>query len=149
SQADCTVAAIPVKREEARAFGVIEVVDGGRILAFHEKVDQPPAMPGNAEMALASMGNYMFKTSALIEALERDAIDESSAHDFGRNVIPTMVGEKKDVFVYDFQKNRVPGEDEGHVYWRDIGTIDAYWAAQMDLVAIQPAFNLYNVRWPI
>jgi len=95
------------------------------------------------------MGNYIFNTPSLLEALERDAAIESSAHDFGRDIIPTMVVKGSRVYVYDFQKNRVPGEDEGSAYWRDIGTIHAYWAAQMDLVAIQPAFNLYNRRWPI
>ncbi|MEJ7729466.1 MAG: glucose-1-phosphate adenylyltransferase [Polyangiaceae bacterium] len=147
--AEVTVAAIPVARKEATAFGVIEVDEAGRIIAFHEKVADPPAMPGNPNMALASMGNYIFDTPPLLEALEKDAHDEQSAHDFGRDIIPNMVKAGKKVFVYDFQKNRVPGEDEGIGYWRDIGTIHAYWAAQMDLVAIQPAFNLYNRRWPI
>jgi glucose-1-phosphate adenylyltransferase len=147
--AEVTVAAIPVPRKEATAFGVIEVDDQGRIIAFHEKVPDPPPMPGNPNMALASMGNYIFDTPPLLEALEKDAHDEQSAHDFGRDIIPNMVKAGKKCFVYDFQKNRVPGEDEGVGYWRDIGTIQAYWAAQMDLVAIQPAFNLYNRRWPI
>lgn len=146
--AEVTVAAIPVTPEEARAFGVIEVGADGRVLAFHEKVAEPPTMPGNASMCLASMGNYIFKTSALLNVLERDAAIESSAHDFGRDIMPRMVASGNRVYVYDFQNNRVPGED-GNGYWRDIGTIDAYWAAQMDLVSIQPAFNLYNRRWPI
>jgi glucose-1-phosphate adenylyltransferase len=148
-KAQVTVAGIPVKREEARAFGTIECDADGRIIAFHEKVAEPPRMPGHPELSLASMGNYIFNTDALLEALERDAKLESSAHDFGRDIIPTMVQNGARVFVYDFQTNRVPGEDEGHAYWRDIGTIEAYWAAQMDLVAIQPAFNLYNRRWPL
>jgi glucose-1-phosphate adenylyltransferase len=147
--AEVTVAAIPVPRKEATAFGVIEVDEAGRIIAFHEKVPDPPAMPGNPDMALASMGNYIFDTPPLLEALEKDAHDEQSAHDFGRDIIPNMVKAGKKCFVYDFQKNRVPGEDEGVGYWRDIGTIHAFWEAQMDLVAIQPAFNLYNRRWPI
>jgi glucose-1-phosphate adenylyltransferase len=149
NEAEVTVAAIPVPRSEARAFGVIEVEDGGRIKAFHEKVADPPTMPGRPGYCLASMGNYIFKTGPLLDALDEDAKIETSAHDFGRDVIPTMVEEGRRVFVYDFQTNRVPGEDEGHAYWRDVGTIEAYWAAQMDLVAIQPAFNLYNQRWPI
>jgi glucose-1-phosphate adenylyltransferase len=147
--ADVTVAAIPVPREEARAFGVIEVDNQGRIKAFHEKVQDPPPMPGRPDLALASMGNYIFKTSTLLDALDRDATLETSAHDFGRDIIPTMVERGARAFIYDFQTNRVPGEDEGASYWRDIGTVDAYWAAQMDLIAIQPAFNLYNHRWPI
>lgn len=150
TNADVTVAAIPVTLQEARSFGVIEADDAGRIKAFHEKVAEPPAMPGRPGMALASMGNYIFKTSALIEALESDAALETSAHDFGRDIIPTMVARGLRANVYDFKNNRVPGEEPaGNAYWRDIGTVEAYWAAQMDLVAIQPAFNLYNQRWPI
>lgn len=148
--AEVTVAAIPVPRHEARAFGVIEADDNGRIIAFHEKVADPPAMPGHPDLALASMGNYIFNTKTLLEGLEQDAGNEQSAHDFGRDIIPMMVKNGQRVFVYDFKTNRVPGEeDEGNSYWRDIGTIDAYWAAQMDLVNVQPAFNLYNQRWPI
>jgi glucose-1-phosphate adenylyltransferase len=147
--ADVTVAAIPVTRAEAKSFGVIESDEAGRIIAFHEKVAEPPPMPGKPDLCLASMGNYAFKTDALLAALESDATLETSAHDFGRDIIPTMVARGARANVYDFQKNRVPGEEVGHAYWRDIGTVDAYWAAQLDLVAIQPAFNLYNQRWPI
>ncbi|MBK8253150.1 MAG: glucose-1-phosphate adenylyltransferase [Polyangiaceae bacterium] len=149
TNAEVTVAAIPVSRPEARAFGVIEAEADGAIKAFHEKVPDPPPMPGRPDMALASMGNYIFTTSALLDALERDASLETSKHDFGRDIIPTMVARGHKVCVYDFQQNQVPGEEEGYAYWRDIGTIDAYWAAQMDLVATQPAFNLYNGRWPL
>jgi glucose-1-phosphate adenylyltransferase len=149
NKAEATVAAIPVPREEAKAFGIIECDDSGRIIAFHEKPSDPPAMPGKPDMALASMGNYIFDTKSLLETLEADAGLESSAHDFGRDIIPSMVAGGHKVFVYDFQTNQVPGEEEGYAYWRDIGTVDAYWNAQMDLVNIQPAFNLYNTRWPI
>lgn len=149
TQAEVTVAAIPVTRDEARSFGVIEATADGAIKAFHEKVAEPPAMPGKPEMSLASMGNYIFTTKALLDALERDAQLETSMHDFGRDIIPDMVAWGNKVCVYDFQNNQVPGEEEGYAYWRDIGTIDAYWAAQMDMVNTQPAFNLYNSRWPI
>jgi glucose-1-phosphate adenylyltransferase len=152
NQADLTVAAIPVPKKEARDFGVIEVDEAGRIIAFHEKVQDPPEMPGGPGLCLASMGTYIFGTSSLLGALNADAKDESSAHDFGRNIVPRMVADKKNCFVYDFKKNRVPGEDpEGATvaYWRDIGTVDAYFEAQMDLVSVKPAFNLYNSRWPI
>lgn len=146
--ADLTVAAIPVKKEEARAFGVIEVDATGRIVAFHEKKTDPPTMPGSPDMCLASMGNYVFKTLPLINQLAEDAVDESSSHDFGRDIVPAMVQNGMNVRVYDFAKNRVPG-DEQHGYWRDIGTVDAYFDAQMDLVEISPQFNLYNQRWPM
>jgi glucose-1-phosphate adenylyltransferase len=148
--ADLTVAAIPVPREEARSFGVIQADDEGRIVAFHEKPDDPPAMPGHPNMSLASMGNYVFKTDALMAELESDATSETSNHDFGRDVVPACVRAGRRVFVYDFATNIVPGEGERERgYWRDIGTVDAYWAAQMDLVEIHPMFNLYNARWPI
>ncbi len=147
--ADVTVAAVPVPLKEAREFGVIEVDEQGRIKAFHEKVQNPPPMPGRPDMALASMGNYIFRTGPLLETLERDAVLETSAHDFGRDIIPAMVARGAGAFVYDFETNRVPGEEVGNAYWRDIGTVEAYWAAQMDLVSVQPAFNLYNQRWPI
>ena len=134
--ADLTVAAIPVPREEARAFGVIQCDDDGRIVAFHEKPADPPPMPGQPHMALASMGNYVFKTDALMAELERDASSETSSHDFGRDVVPGCVNAGRRVFVYDFATNVVRGEgDRERGYWRDIGTVEAYWAAQMDLGA--------------
>ena len=149
TDAEVTVAAVPVPLKEARELGVIEVDDQGHIKAFHEKVQNPPPMPGRPDMALASMGNYIFKTGPLLETLERDAVLETSAHDFGKDIIPAMVARGAGAYVYDFQTNRVPGEEIGNAYWRDIGTVEAYWAAQMDLVSVQPAFNLYNHRWPI
>ncbi len=150
--ADVTIAAIPVTKAEARDFGVLEVDAEGRILAFHEKVQDPPEMPGKPGMCLASMGNYIFNRQALIEEVTRDAHtpDDQSKHDFGRDILPTMVKNGRAVFVYDFFDNRVPGESERERgYWRDVGTVDAYWEAQMDLVAVQPHFNFYNRRWPI
>jgi glucose-1-phosphate adenylyltransferase len=150
--ADLTVAAIPVSKAEARDFGVIEVDADLRIVAFHEKVPDPPEIPGRPGLCLASMGNYIFRTPVLLENLRADALDDASAHDFGRNIVPMMVAQGRKCFVYDFKTNRVPGEDpEGATaaYWRDIGTVDAYFEAQMDLVSIKPAFNLYNQRWPI
>jgi glucose-1-phosphate adenylyltransferase len=150
--ADITVAAIPVTKAEARSFGVIEVDADGRILAFHEKVENPPEIPGRPGMCLASMGNYIFRTQGLLDALHADAKDDESKHDFGRNIVPMMVQGGKSCFVYDFNTNIVPGEDPDGAttnYWRDIGTVDAYFEAQMDLVSVKPAFNLYNQRWPI
>jgi len=149
-RADASVAAIPIPREMARDFGVLEVADGGRIVAFHEKVDDPPAMPGDASRCLASMGNYVFQPDVLLRELREDENIEDSRHDFGHDVLPRMVKKGAAVFAYDFATNVVPGEDEhNRGYWRDIGTIDAYWAAQMDLIEIHPQFNLYNFRWPI
>jgi glucose-1-phosphate adenylyltransferase len=148
--AAATIAAIPVPRREATDFGVLEIDHNGRIVAFHEKVKNPPLMPGSSDMCLASMGNYVFRKEDLIRELNRDAAVETSKHDFGHDILPRMVADGQDVFVYDFAKNVVPGEDEEAIgYWRDIGNIEAYWEAQMDLISIHPAFNLYNSRWPI
>jgi glucose-1-phosphate adenylyltransferase len=150
TRADATVAAIPVPRASAKDYGVIEVSDGGRIVAFHEKVDNPPAMPGSSDMCLASMGNYVFGPQVLLGELEEDQRIEDSRHDFGHDVLPRLVQRGGAVFAYDFATNAVPGEEGANRgYWRDIGTIDAYWEAQMDLIAIHPQFNLYNFRWPI
>ena len=148
--AGVTVAAIPVPRAEATAFGVIEVArDGHTISAFLEKPADPPARPGSPGEALASMGNYVFSTDVLVDALRKDADDESSRHDIGGNLIPRLVRDGG-ADVYDFTTNKVPGaypEDTG--YWRDVGTLDAYYDAHMDLRSATPKFNLYNDRWPI
>jgi glucose-1-phosphate adenylyltransferase len=149
--ADATIAAIPVPRETAGEFGVLEVDAKGRIIKFHEKVDNPPAMPGDPSRCLASMGNYVFDRDVLVSELEADQPLDDSRHDFGRDILPRLVTQGASVFAYDFATNLVPGEEEGpnRGYWRDIGTIDAYWEAQMDLIEIHPQFNLYNFRWPI
>jgi glucose-1-phosphate adenylyltransferase len=150
ARADATVAAIPVPRETARDYGIIEVGRGGRILAFHEKVENPPTVPGNDKMCLASMGNYVFRPGVLLRELDEDQEIDDSRHDFGRDILPRLVAKGADVFAYDFATNAVPGEEgQNRGYWRDIGTIDAYWEAQMDLIEIHPQFNLYNFRWPI
>jgi glucose-1-phosphate adenylyltransferase len=148
--AEATIAAIPVPKREASNVGVLEVSPEGRVVAFHEKVADPPTMPGRDDMCLASMGNYVFETGLLASALQEDARSEESMHDFGYNVLPQLVASGARVFTYDFATNVVPGEDEtARGYWRDIGTLDAYFEAQMDLIAIGPQFNLYNARWPI
>jgi glucose-1-phosphate adenylyltransferase len=148
-RAQVTVAAIPVPKEYAVEFGVIEASPDGRILAFHEKNPNAPTMPGNADMVLASMGNYTFSTAPLLKYLHDDSKDESSAHDFGRDILPKWV-QSGDVFCYDFTTNRIPGDPVGSaVYWRDVGTIDAYYEANMDLRAVTPALNLYNRQWPL
>ncbi len=148
--AGVTVAAIPVPRSEATAFGVIKAGADGRTLeAFLEKPADPPAMPGNPDMAYSSMGNYLFTTEVLIEALRKDAANSSSRHDMGGDIIPMLV-EEGCAQVYDFMGNKVPGATERDAgYWRDVGTLDSYFDAHMDLCAVVPVFNLYNGRWPI
>jgi len=148
-RAQATVAAIPVPKEYAVEFGVIEASPDGRILGFHEKNPNAPTMPGNADMVLASMGNYTFSTAPLLKYLHDDSKDEASVHDFGRDILPKWV-KSGDVFCYDFTTNRIPGDPVGSaVYWRDVGTIDAYYEANMDLRAVTPALNLYNRQWPL
>jgi glucose-1-phosphate adenylyltransferase len=150
TSANATVAAVPVPLEDARAFGVIECDAQGRIVRFAEKPDRPAEMPGKPGFALASMGNYIFNTDALIGELARDAEGESSQHDFGRNILPEMVERGEGVYVYDFLKNEIPGSpmtERG--YWRDVGTIESYFAANMDFISVQPSFDLYNPRWPV
>ncbi len=146
--ADLTVAAIPVPIKEASSFGVIGVDADGRVTSFVEKPTDPPEMPGRPGFALASMGNYIFKRGPLEEALEKDEQAESSAHDFGKSILPAMVHGGKKVFIYDFATNIVPGEDKNG-YWRDIGTISSYFEAHMDLVSVSPEFNLYNRLWSL
>ena len=148
--AGVTVAGIPMPRREAYQFGVIQVADDGqRIEGFLEKPSDPPGIPGNEEQSYVSMGNYVFSTDALIEALREDAEDEGSVHDMGGNIIPMMTA-TGDAYVYDFHSNVVPGStDRDHAYWRDVGTLDAYHDAHMDLVSVHPVFNLYNRDWPI
>ena len=143
-----TVAGIPVPRAEASDFGIMEV-EGERILQFHEKPLDPPAMPGRPDWALASMGNYVFETEALIDAVTSDAADGDSKHDLGANVIPAMT-RAGDARFYDFETNDIPNQTERERgYWRDVGTMDAYYHANMDLIALEPVFNLYNAAWPV
>ncbi|HWB82632.1 MAG TPA: glucose-1-phosphate adenylyltransferase [Bryobacteraceae bacterium] len=147
--AEVTVAAIPVPKKHAMEFGVIEAAEDGRILAFHEKNPNAPTMPGDSERVYASMGNYVFSTRTLLRLLHDDAADESSNHDFGRNILPKLAG-KTEIYAYDFQTNRIPGDvSDGVPYWRDVGTIDAYYEANMDLRSVSPALNLYNREWPV
>jgi glucose-1-phosphate adenylyltransferase len=148
--AGVTVAAIPVPREEAKAFGVIQVAANNRTIeAFLEKPPDPPGMPGRPDMAYASMGIYIFGTKILVEALREDAGDDSSRHDMGGDIVPMLVRQGA-AQVYDFLGNEVPGaEPRDAGYWRDVGTLDSYFDAQMDLCAVHPIFNLYNDEWPI
>ena len=145
-----TVAALRAPLSQADQFGVIETAaDGRTISAFREKPTDAAGLPDSPEEVFASMGNYVFTTEALIDAVTEDAQDETSKHDMGGSIVPMLV-ERGQAEVYDFSLNEVPGatpRDKG--YWRDVGTLDAYYDAHMDLISIQPIFNLYNLQWPI
>lgn len=149
-RADVTVAAIPVEKRYSNEFGVIETDEDGAIVGFHEKSTDAPTIPGDPERVYASMGNYLFSTDVLLRELAQDdESEEESPHDFGRDILPSLVGRSR-LFAYDFQTNRIPGDPEDQLaYWRDVGTIDAYYEASMDLRAIRPALNLYNKQWPL
>ncbi|HUB32300.1 MAG TPA: glucose-1-phosphate adenylyltransferase [Bryobacteraceae bacterium] len=147
--AEVTVAAIPVPRKHAAEFGVIEASEDGHIRAFHEKNPDAPTMPGDGDRVYASMGNYVFSTRTLLRLLRDDAAEADSNHDFGRDILPKLAG-KAEIFAYDFQTNRIPSEaSNGTPYWKDVGTIDAYYEANMDLRSVSPALNLYNRDWPV
>ncbi len=148
--AELTVAAIPIPVSEASGFGIIEVDEDGRMVGFVEKpTSGVKAVPGDPTRCLASMGNYLFTTDSLVQEIVRDAGDPNSAHDFGRSIVASM-HQRKRVYVYDFGRNVVPGQSEKERgYWRDVGSLDAYYQANMDLVAVDPVFSLYNERWPI
>jgi glucose-1-phosphate adenylyltransferase len=147
--AGLTVAGIKVPVEEASAFGIIEADEAGRIKAFREKPAHATPVPGDSSHAYASMGIYVFTTSVLVNAVTEDAGDDESDHDLGGSLVPMMVA-RGDAAVYDFARNDVPGatpRDRG--YWRDVGDLDSYYEANMDLIAADPIFNLYNREWPI
>jgi glucose-1-phosphate adenylyltransferase len=147
--ADVTVAARPVSVTDASSFGVLAVDRHGRVVDFEEKPPQPRPMPDDDDRALASMGNYLFARQPLVDALLADA-RRSTDHDFGRSIIPELVPTGR-VFAYDFQANQVPGVKpyEEHGYWRDVGTVQAYWEAHMDLLGESPRFDLDNRYWPV
>ncbi|GHC88948.1 glucose-1-phosphate adenylyltransferase [Streptomyces flavofungini] len=150
SGAGVTVAGIRVLRADASQFGIITPAgDGTRVEGFLEKPTSPPGLPGSPHQVLASMGNYIFTTKALVDALQRDAENPDSVHDMGGSILPSLT-ERGVAQVYDFGDNHVPGETpRDHGYWRDVGTLDAYYEAHMDLISDRPAFNLDNRRWPI
>jgi glucose-1-phosphate adenylyltransferase len=148
-RAQVTIAAIPVPKEQSIEFGVIEAGADGSVKAFIEKKKDAPTMPGDPDRVYASMGNYIFSTGTLLKELYADAAREDSSHDFGRDILPGLIG-RSDMFAYDFQTNRIPGDPpEQPVYWRDVGTLDAYYEANMDLRAVKPELNLYNRQWPL
>ncbi|QGN33442.1 glucose-1-phosphate adenylyltransferase [Microlunatus sp. Gsoil 973] len=149
SGTECSVAGIRVPRSQASAFGVIDAGIDNKINSFLEKPADPPGLVDDPESSYASMGNYIFTRSALVDALEADADNPDSRHDMGGDIIPGFV-DKGAAQVYDFTQNSVPGATAKDInYWRDVGTIDAYHEAHMDLVSVEPMFNLYNDDWPI
>ncbi|MCQ1059303.1 glucose-1-phosphate adenylyltransferase [Photobacterium sp. ZSDE20] len=146
-KADLTVAALRMPLSEASSFGVIEVDENGCMVGFEEKPENPKSIPGDPENALVSMGNYIFETDVLCKELEEDAVNEESSHDFGKDIIPKLFPQGK-VFVYDFMTNIIPGEKTAG-YWRDVGTIESYWQAHMDLLSEDAPFSLYNRQWQL
>ncbi len=144
-----TVAAIPVKKEFASEFGVIETTPEGSIIGFHEKKADAPTMPNDVDRVYASMGNYIFATDVLLRELYADSQNEASSHDFGKDILPSLIG-RSDMYAYDFNTNVIPGDPIGSPqYWRDVGTLDAYYEASMDLRSVSPELNLYNRQWPL
>jgi len=148
SKADCTIACIEVPREQASAFGVVDVDDEDNIIGFLEKPADPPCIPGKPDRTFVSMGNYLFNADFLMNALEEDAKNPSSARDFGKNIIPTQIGKAR-VVAHRFEESCVHAPHTQEAYWRDVGTLDAYWAAHMDLIGVTPDLDLYDPAWPI
>jgi len=148
NKADMTVACLEVPIAEANAFGVMSVNENSRVVEFAEKPANPAPMPGKPDKALASMGIYVFNTKFLFEQLIRDADDKRSSHDFGKNLIPYMI-EKYHVFAQNFEQSCVGMGDDNVPYWRDVGTIDSYWEANMELTKVIPDLNMYDQEWPI
>ncbi|MBS1830345.1 MAG: glucose-1-phosphate adenylyltransferase [Acidobacteria bacterium] len=148
-RAQVTIAGIPLEKKYSTEFGAMELGGDFSVRAFHEKKADVPSMPDNPDMFFASMGNYIFSTGLLLRELYADAAREDSTHDFGRDILPRLV-ERGDMYAYDFATNRIPGDPENQVaYWRDVGTLDAYYEACMDLRAVSPQLNLYNKQWPL
>jgi glucose-1-phosphate adenylyltransferase len=150
-EADATVACIPFPIEQAHQFGVIQVDEDWRITGFQEKPKDPTPIPGHPHLALVSMGNYIFNRVTLEKYLTSDAEDRESSHDFGKDILPNMLAQGERLYAYDFRRNQIPGsnEDSDDTYWRDVGTLDAYYDASMDLRAVRPQLDLYNMEWPI
>ncbi|NIA69948.1 glucose-1-phosphate adenylyltransferase [Pelagibius litoralis] len=148
SGADVTVGCIEVPRMEATGFGVMHVDETARIIEFFEKPADPPAIPGNPDQALASMGIYVFDTGFLINLLRKDAADPASDHDFGRNLIPHIVKNGKAI-AHKFSDSCVITGTEKHPYWRDVGTVDSFWRANIDLTDFEPELDIYSTDWPI
>lgn len=147
--ADITVATYPTPLKDASRFGVMQVDEQNRVADFQEKPPEPRCIPGRPDMALCSMGNYLFRRKVLMDLLEQDARVEGSNHDFGKDVLPRALRGGYKLHAYDFHKNPIPGQEKANTYWRDVGTIDSYHEASMDLVSVNPEFDLYNPQWPL
>ncbi|PWC37279.1 glucose-1-phosphate adenylyltransferase [Azospirillum sp. TSO22-1] len=147
--ADVTISALPVDRKFARDFGVLQVDAENRITGFIEKQADAPTIPGQPDCVLASMGNYIFSRNCLLQMVYEDAQRPGSSHDFGKDILPRLIGSSA-MFAYDFKTNRIPGQVENQpAYWRDVGTLDAYYEANMDMRAIDPPIDIYNRAWPL
>jgi glucose-1-phosphate adenylyltransferase len=146
--ADVTVACLEVPLADATGFGVVAVGENDRIIGFLEKPKNPPPMPDKPDMSFASMGIYVFRTKFLFEQLRRDAADPNSEHDFGKDIIPFLV-EQGRAFAHRFADSCVRSSDQAEAYWRDVGTVDAYWQANVDLTDVIPPLDLYDSNWPI
>lgn len=149
--ADLSISAIPIPIENASEFGIIEVDENWKLTNFVEKPTEPPkSIPGQPGMCLASMGNYIFNKFTLLRALVEDEKIDASSHDFGKNVIPMLLKENKEIYVYNFHDNSFAGiTEKERGYWKDVGSIDAYWQANMDLLTSDPELNLYSMEWPL
>ncbi|BDP41302.1 glucose-1-phosphate adenylyltransferase [Deinococcus aetherius] len=149
TRADLTIAAYPMPRSQAHQFGIMHVDERSRVTAFLEKPKDPPPIPGQPDMSLTSMGNYIFSRRALEELLETSMSGGEEGFDFGGDVIPRALSDGYNVLAYDFHRNPIPGQAGPNLYWRDVGTLDAYFAANMDLVSVNPEFDIYNPDWPL
>ncbi len=149
TRADITIAAYPTPLASATRFGVLQVDARGRLTEFQEKPKEPKPMPGRPDMALSSMGNYIFRRRVLNELLDADTRAEDSQHDFGKDVLPRALRDGYSIQVYDFHGNPIPGQSTPNTYWRDVGTLDAYHEASMDLVSVNPEFDVFNPEWPL
>lgn len=148
SGAEVTVSCVEVPRAEATAFGCVDANDAGEIVGFVEKPSNPPAVPGREDKSYASMGIYVFDIDVLLETLEHDAADEGSSHDFGHDIVPSLVGRRK-LYAHPFGESCVLSHGATEPYWRDVGTLDAFWDANMELTSVTPMLDLYDSRWPI
>ncbi|MGH1349114.1 MAG: glucose-1-phosphate adenylyltransferase [Nannocystales bacterium] len=148
SGAEVTVSCVEVPRQEATAFGCVDADDTGEIVGFVEKPSNPPAVPGREGVSYASMGIYVFDIDVLLETLERDAGDDGSSHDFGHDIVPSLVGRRK-LYAHPYRKSCVLTHGATEPYWRDVGTLDAFWDANMELISVTPQLDLYDSRWPI